>query len=59
MVEVCPIDDFITHESGTMCLCEPKVEFNNEILVLHNALDGRIDGDGAKWGVFTEETRTP
>ena len=54
MVHVVPIDDMIEHDDSTMCICEPTVEFNNEILVLHNALDGRIEGDGQMWGVFTE-----
>ena len=52
MVNVVPMDDMIEHTPETMCLCEPVVEFNDEILILHNALDGRVDGDGKKWGVF-------
>ena len=52
MIEVCPIDDYITHDSSTMCVCEPEVEFNNEMLIIHKALDGRVDGDNAKWGIF-------
>ena len=57
MVHVVPIDDWIEHDDSTMCICEPELECNDEILVKHNALDGRTDGDGAKWGVFTEDTK--
>ncbi len=56
MVDVVPLDDWIMHESSTMCQCEPRVEFNNEILVLHNAVDDRIEGDGRQWGVFLGES---
>ncbi len=57
MVHVVPLNDWIEHDDSTTCVCEPVVECNDEILVKHNALDGRIDGDEAKWGVFTEETK--
>lgn len=56
MVHVVPMDDYIEHDDSTVCVCEPIVEFNNEILVIHNALDDRIDGDGQQWGVFTEQS---
>ena len=54
MVHVVPINDWIEHGDSTMCVCEPYIEFNNEILVIHNAFDGRVDGDGYEWGVFKE-----
>ena len=41
-LHVLPVNDWIDHEEATTCLCEPRVEFvNGEMLVIHNALDGR------------------
>ena len=53
MVHIVPIDDWITHDSSTVCICEPKLEASNgEMLIIHIAIDDRKDGDGRKWGVF-------
>lgn len=57
MIHVVPLDDWIMHDDSTMCVCEPKIKLGKEMVVIHNALDGRIDGDGADWGVFTDESR--
>ncbi len=57
MVHVVPLDDWIMHDDSTTCVCEPEIEIHGDILVKHNALDGRIDSDGSKWGLFTEETK--
>lgn len=48
-VHVLPIEDWIEHTEDTACLCEPEVQFvdpetgeeYSEMLVIHNAIDGR------------------
>ena len=49
MIHVLPINDTREHEEGTICWCEPCVEFRHpetgvaytEPLVIHNAADCR------------------
>lgn len=43
MVESLPENDFKEHQLGGMCHCWPELIFmdNGEIVVLHNAYDGR------------------
>lgn len=40
---ILPINDLIEHEEKSTCNCEPCVEIveNGDLLVVHNALDGR------------------
>lgn len=41
MIHVYPVNDWVDHElQGTMCICEPKVDFDLGI-VIHNSADGR------------------
>jgi len=38
---VYPTDDWIEHKlEGLDCICEPKIDWNNK-LVIHNSADGR------------------
>lgn len=54
-INVVPLNDWIIHDDSTICICEPSIEWNNnEMLIIHNAIDGRIEGDGQLWGVFKE-----
>ena len=51
MIHVTPLNDIEEHDlsySGNTCKCEPKViiEPNSEIIVVHNAFDGR---EGVEW----------
>ena len=45
MIEVVPVNDWIEHREGyegTTCPCEPSIEIvNGEMIVIHNAVDGR------------------
>lgn len=42
MINTIPLNDWIEHEESTSCPCEPTLEIiNGEMLVTHNALDGR------------------
>lgn len=43
MITVTPVDDIKEHEADkTTCECCPKVIFENgEMIVIHNAYDGR------------------
>ena len=42
MVHVLPVNDIKIHIEDTTCPCDPMVEYEgNEILVIHNAWDGR------------------
>jgi len=45
MIEVVPQNDWIEHREGdeaTTCPCEPTIEIvNGEMIVIHNAIDGR------------------
>lgn len=41
MIHVYPVNDLIEHElQGTMCVCEPEVDFDLGVVV-HNSIDGR------------------
>ncbi len=43
MIDIYPINDIIEHEeNSTTCPCNPEVIFENgEMIIIHNALDGR------------------
>lgn len=42
MIDVMPIDDIEEHIPGTTCWCFPRwEEYKGEIIVIHNAFDGR------------------
>lgn len=43
MIHILPTNDIKEHEETTTCECNPQVEIqdNAEILVIHNAFDGR------------------
>ena len=43
MITVTPNNDIIEHDAeSTTCECEPRVIFENgEMIIIHNALDGR------------------
>lgn len=43
MVTVVPVNDVIEHDAeSTTCECCPRVEFENgEMIIIHNAIDGR------------------
>ncbi len=41
-IHVLPTEDWIEHTEDTTCLCEPTVGCENgEMIVIHNAVDGR------------------
>lgn len=41
MINVTPINDSKEHTPDSTCECNPTVEIHEEILVIHNAFDGR------------------
>ena len=43
MIHIIPINDIKDHIEESTCLCYPKVEVieNGEIMIIHNAYDGR------------------
>ncbi len=42
MIHVYPLGDLETHVlEGTQCKCNPRIETENEIIVVHNSFDGR------------------
>jgi hypothetical protein len=51
-LHVIPVDDNRPHELDTMCSCGPEVEFEDGILVTHNAYIGNA---AKQWGVFDDE----
>ena len=41
MIHVYPVNDWIEHDiNSTMCICEPKIDWNLGVVV-HNSADGR------------------
>jgi hypothetical protein len=41
VIHVYPVNDWIEHETeGTMCICEPRIDWQLGIVV-HNSADGR------------------
>ena len=56
MINVYPLDDSAEHTLDTTCDCCPRVDFDlPQILVVHNAFDGRVDGDGGPpWHLLAE-----
>lgn len=55
MVNVYPLNDAAEHCLDTTCDCLPRVEFDAELLVLHNSFDGREAWDGGPWKVQPSE----
>lgn len=46
MLHVMPINDIKEHEELSTCKCEPNLIMeNDEMILVHNAFDGRNDGD--------------
>lgn len=44
-IHVLPNNDWIDHKDvGFDCICEPKVDWNNKIIV-HNSADGREENE--------------
>ena len=43
MMNILPINDIKDHVEDSTCHCHPKVEIleNGEIMIIHNAYDGR------------------
>ena len=42
IIHILPIDDLIKHEETSTCECCPSLIIeNNELLLIHNALDNR------------------
>ena len=42
MINIIPVNDWIEHQEATTCICEPEIIFENgEMIVIHNAADGR------------------
>ena len=43
MINILPINDLEEHEELSTCKCNPSVEIldNGDIMILHNAFDGR------------------
>jgi hypothetical protein len=47
MIHVYPLDDIEEHcIIGTDCKCNPIIESNAEIIIVHNSFDGR---EGVEW----------
>ena len=50
-IHVYPLNDIRDHDlEGTMCECQPRVEFDIGILVIHNAWDFREVNEEMKRG---------
>ena len=46
MIHVCPLNDIEEHDvSSTSCWCCPEVLFEEEIIIVHNAFDGRFNNE--------------
>ncbi len=41
MIHVLPINDEREHEESTTCWCNPRIETEGELLVIHNSADCR------------------
>lgn len=41
MIHVVPTNDIMEHTDDTTCSCNPKVECDGELFVIHNSFDGR------------------
>jgi hypothetical protein len=39
-INIVPVNDLLEHEESTMCWCLPRVEFLEEVLIIHNSADG-------------------
>lgn len=44
MINIIPIDDLKEHDLQSTCECNPFMEIleNNELMIVHNAYDGRV-----------------
>ena len=42
-IHVLPLNDLLLHtDSGTACMCDPKIEaIGGRLLIIHNSYDGR------------------
>jgi hypothetical protein len=44
MINVIPLNDIIPHQEHEACMCNPKVEYDDEItpiIIIHSSFDGR------------------
>lgn len=54
MINVVPLNDIEEHVEDTTCWCVPTIEESNgEIIVIHNAFDGRTLKEGRKEGRYS------
>lgn len=40
-IEVIPINDIKEHKDEEDCICIPRTEYDNKLLIIHNSFDNR------------------